>query len=135
MYHIETAYTQKGSYTKNKDKGFALLLYRYIANSQAWPTEGQLRAMTMVYQDLFKGVNDRGTMMCMNRGALRFDRNVTVCRLRILPTKAGINPSEIVAKLITRATTFHRVITGYNRDGLEPTDKILPADANIPLVD
>ena len=33
MYHIERAYTQKGSYTKNKDKGFALLLYRYIVNS------------------------------------------------------------------------------------------------------
>ena len=33
----------------------------------------------------------------MNRKAFRFDRKVTVCRLRILPTKAGINPSEIVA--------------------------------------
>ena len=71
----------------------------------------------------------------MNRGSFRFERNVTVCRLRILPTKAGINPSEIVAKLITRATTFHRVIAGYNRDGLEPTDAKLSADANIPLVE
>ena len=94
------------------------MLYRYIANSQTWPTEGQLKAMTMVYQDLFKGRNDRGTMRCMNRGAFRFDRNITVGRLRILPTMHGINPSEIVAKLVTRATTFHRVITGYNRDGL-----------------
>ena len=74
-------------------------------------------------------------MRCMNRGSFRFERNVTVCRLRILPTKAGINPSEIVSKLITRATTFHRAITGYNGDGLEPTDAKLPADANIPLVD
>ena len=63
MYHIERAYTHKGSFTKIKDKGFALLLYTHIANSQAWPTEGQLRAMTMVYQDLFKGENDKGNIM------------------------------------------------------------------------
>ena len=75
--------------------------------------------------------------MCMNRGAFRFDRNVTVCRLRILPTKTGINPSEIVAKLIMRAITFHRVITGYNTNGIEPREEAqrLPADASIPLVD
>ena len=76
-------------------------------------------------------------MMCMNRGAFMFDRNVTVCRLRILPTKTGINPSEIVAKLTMRAITFHRVITGYNANGVVPGEeaKRLPADASIPVVD
>ena len=54
--------------------------------SATWPTEGQLKVMTMVYEDLFKGKSiQEGKMCCMRRvPKCRFERSLHVYTLRTI---------------------------------------------------
>ncbi len=42
----------------------ALELYRLLVRHAVWPSEGQMKAVTMVYEDLFKGRSVKTLRMC-----------------------------------------------------------------------
>ena len=87
--HLERCYNEKGNATRAIDEIIPLELYRYFTRHFIWPTSGQLKEMTMVYQDLFKGRTRRGRQRCMNRiKEIRIDRSISIVNVRGLEITA-----------------------------------------------
>ena len=56
----------------------ALNLYRFLVKNAVWPTESQLKAITMVYEDLFKGRSAKEAKLCcmLRVPGAQFDRSL-----------------------------------------------------------
>ena len=66
-----------------------LELFRFFTRHFIWTTSGQLKAITMVYQDLLKGRNKRLKQKCMNRiKEIRIYRSISISNVRGLETTA-----------------------------------------------
>ena len=81
--HLERCYTEKFRNKPDNDI-IALNLHRFLVRNAVWPTENQLKTMTMVYEDLFKGRSVKeAKLCCMHRvpGA-RFERSLCVPSIR-----------------------------------------------------
>ena len=95
-------------------------IFRAMEKSGQKLTKGILKAVTMVYQDMFR-VRDRpgeGRIMHgMHRvGGFRFNRSITVPNLRSLVVFCTIpyKPQELLLKLARRAIHFHDFIRGHS---------------------
>jgi hypothetical protein len=118
-------YTEKFRNKPDNDI-IALNLYRFLVRNAVWPTESQLKAMTMVYEDLFKGRSVKDAKMCcMHRvpGA-RFERSLCVPSIRraqyrqsVITENQGevrltdVLPKEFPERLTKRAVAFHSFAT------------------------
>ena len=87
--HLERCYADKGTATRTMDGIIPLELFRYFTRHFIWPTSGQLKAMTMAYQDLFKGRTRKGKQKCMSRiKDIRIERSISIVNVRGLETIA-----------------------------------------------
>lgn len=150
--HLERCYASKGSFTRAQDDIIPLEMYRHFCRYFTWPTSGQFKAVTMVYQDLFKGRSRRGKMRCMNRVKdFRFERSISIVNVRNMDSEAenwradpeGLRPldtmtSKACERLARRAIHFHRFITDFRRTGNQnpPAEaKVVPPHACIHVVE
>jgi hypothetical protein len=87
--HLERCYAEKGTATRAMDDIIPLELFRFFTRHFIWPTSGQLKAMTMAYQDLLKGRSGRGRQRCMSRiKDIRIERSVSIANVRGLEITA-----------------------------------------------
>jgi hypothetical protein len=109
--HIERCFTES-RHNKGADGALALKLYSILVRNGTWPSQGQMRAMTMAFEDLFRPSATRtdGKLCCLHRIAdFKFQRSITPQNLRYagnLPM-GGVGIHQITANLARRAAYFH----------------------------
>ena len=103
--HLERCYAEKGTATRAMDDIIPLELFRFFTRHFIWPTSGQLKAMTMAYQDLLKGRTRKGKQRCMSRiKDIRIERSISIVNVRGLETTADhmmthphmVRPSDVL---------------------------------------
>ncbi len=88
LSHLERCYAETPRARVQGDL-LALELYRLLVRYDVWPTEGQLKVVTMVYEDLFKGRSQNAKMCCMWRvDDGRFAQSLTLNSLRVIDLEA-----------------------------------------------
>ena len=122
MAHLEKCYADASS-QRDPEQILALETFRALEKNKQKLTKGILKAVTMVYQDLFR-VRDRPgegrVMHCMHRiGGFRFNRSITVVNLRALNVfwSNPFKPQDLLMRLVRRAIHFHDFIKEYSGKG------------------
>ena len=112
MSHIERCYAEAGQ-DKRMDETLAIEIYRTLNHHGQILTKGMRKAVTMVYQDLFrvkKGPDGVRTLHCLHRiGGFRFNRSISATNLRNykkVDKPPGTN--SLITKMAQRAVYFHK---------------------------
>ena len=124
--YIERCYTEKLPFKgMHKDRVLALELYRLLKRFSVWPNEGQLKVMTMAYEDLFRGRSEQGKMCCRHRvPTFKFHRSLDLRATRVIDGNADtarshpeqvkpedILPEQVPGRLAGRAIAIHSFVT------------------------
>ena len=140
LAHIERCYST-GSHNKQIDRCLAYQLYLILIKKDVTPTEGQLVAVTKVYQDLFRpSIKGDGKLCCMHRGTgtgFRFEHSFNISTLRAFdsPEAAKAPLLDLLSRLAWRAIHIHSVVTqhqGQNTDQIPQEVRAFPPQARIP---
>jgi hypothetical protein len=114
-HHLERCYAQPDLQSTAKDKLLALKMYQVFVGLRARPTRGQLKVLTMVYEDMIRRSRTRGKLCCRARPAnFRFEHSLNLDNLSLVGTEGGMQPGELARRLTLRAIYFHTVITQYS---------------------
>ena len=116
---------------KETDQTLALEIFRNCKRTKQKLNKGILKAITMVYQDMFRvrPVVEVGRIIhCMHRvGGFRFNRSITLTNLRAFSTTTftynnKTDPQGMLRRLAYRAIQFHDFIKrnqGSNKGDLK----------------
>ena len=114
-YHLERCYAQPDLQSTARDKVLALKMYQVLFGQRAMPNRGQVKVLTMVYEDLIRRSRTNGKLCCRARPAnFRFEHSLNLDNLNRVGGEGGLQPGELVRRLTLRAIYFHSVITQYS---------------------
>ena len=103
MSHNERCYAYQDSKVE-MDRFLALKMYMVFTKFNKWPTQGQLIALTKVYQDLFKRSEIDGKLTCMKRiHKFKFEHSLYMSNLNLIGLVNQIPPDELAVRLTNRA--------------------------------
>ena len=114
--HLERCYAV-ALQSKTMERSLAIETYRVLVRNGQKLTKGIFKAVTMVYQDMFR-VRDHPelgkVLHCMHRiGGFRFNRSINHTNLRFfkdLAPEEGWGPQEMLRRMARRAIHFHNFI-------------------------
>ena len=116
--HLERCYAEKSNIGE-VDTTLALEIFRALNRNKQKLNKGILKAITMVYQDMFRvrPYPDKGRIIhCMHRvGGFRFNRSLTQTNLReatatVLTWNGKVDHQSMLRALAYRAIHFHEFI-------------------------
>ena len=129
--HLERCYAEKSNQGEI-DTTLALEIFRALKRTKQKLNKGILKAITMVYQDMFRvrPYPDKGGRIihCMHRvGGFRFNRSLTQANLRefsatIVSWNGKLDHQSMLLALALRAIHFHDLIKSYQGSDITKVD-------------
>ena len=112
--HLERCYAQQDPRLA-RDRLLSLKMYQVFVGLRAWPTRGQVKVLTMIYQDMIRRSRRGNKLCCRSRPAnFRFEHSLNLHNLSLIGGEGAILPGELARRLTLRAIYFHSVITQYS---------------------